>query len=265
MKAHPIIAYSYRLIPVSILILALTAVQTALIHGYTGAEYLPTAIDSVTTIVWLAILAYLARFAVGIGSLFPTDAVMTAIGLLLWLAGSYMVCDVMVRIADFDYIPFATTLPFRLLFGVPALAAVVLWRRLTVLQKSQAQDREYPEEQQAPALPQTETIDRITVKNRSRIHLIEVGELLYICACGDYVTLVTASGEYLQEQTMSYFEAHLPSEIFVRIHRSAIVNVKQIARIELFGKETYTVLLKNGVKLRASLSGYRSLKNRLGL
>lgn len=70
---------------------------------------------------------------------------------------------------------------------------------------------------------------------------------------------------YLQEQTMIYFETHLPAETFVRIHRSAIVNIRQIARIELFGKETYLVLLKNGIKLRASLSGYRLLKERLGL
>ena len=61
------------------------------------------------------------------------------------------------------------------------------------------------------------------------------------------------------------FETHLPSDTFVRVHRSTIVNVTQISRVELFGKETYQLLLKNGVKLRVSLSGYRLLKERLGL
>ena len=64
---------------------------------------------------------------------------------------------------------------------------------------------------------------------------------------------------------MKYFERHLPSDNFVRIHRSTIVNVTQISRVELFGKETYQVLLKNGTKLRVSLTGYRLLKERLGI
>ena len=72
------------------------------------------------------------------------------------------------------------------------------------------------------------------------------------------------TGEYLKEQTMKYFDAHLPSAGFVRVHRSTIVNVTQISRVELFGKETYQLLLKTGVKLKVSLSGYRLLKERLG-
>ncbi len=90
-------------------------------------------------------------------------------------------------------------------------------------------------------------------------------DILYIQACGDYTTLITPNGEYVKEQTMKYFETHLPEDNFVRIHRSTIVNVTQISRVELFGKETYQVLLKKGVKLRVSLSGDRLLKVRLGL
>ena len=64
---------------------------------------------------------------------------------------------------------------------------------------------------------------------------------------------------------MKYFEQSLPSPAFVRIHRSTIVHTAQIARIELFGKETYQVRLKNGVTLRASYSGYKLLKEKLAL
>ena len=64
---------------------------------------------------------------------------------------------------------------------------------------------------------------------------------------------------------MKYFEQSLPSPSFVRIHRSTIVHTTQIARIELFGKETYQVRLKNGVTLRASHSGYKLLKEKLAL
>jgi len=108
-------------------------------------------------------------------------------------------------------------------------------------------------------------LDRITVKDGTKIHLIELADLLYIQSCGDYVTLITPEGEYIKEQTMKYFETHLPESDFVRIHRSAIVQVKQISRLELFGKESYQLILKNGRKLKVSNSGYRLLKERLNL
>ena len=132
-----------------------------------------------------------------------------------------------------------------------------------VTAKSLASPQAAAEEEKPEA--QEEIIDRITVKDGSRIHIIKVDELLYIQACGDYATLVTPTGEYIKEQTMKYFEGHLPTNNFVRIHRSTIVNVTQISRVELFGKETYQVLLKNGTKLRVSLTGYRLLKERLGI
>lgn len=267
MKTHPISESPYCWIPVLMLSGALIAVQIALLRGYAGAEWLPAVTDSVTTVVWLAVLAYAAGFIAGYVSLFRTDVVIVAGGSLLWLAGCYMVCDIMTGIAGLAYIPFAQTIPFRLLFGIPALTAIMLWYRLNAASDADSEEPNYTAEREPrqQEFPQEETIDRITVKDRSRIHLIEAGELLCIQACGDYVTLTTAEGEYLQEQTMIYFETHLPAETFVRIHRSAIVNIRQIARIELFGKETYMVLLKNGIKLRASLSGYRLLKERLGL
>lgn len=107
--------------------------------------------------------------------------------------------------------------------------------------------------------------DRLSVKDGSRIHIIPVEDIFYLQACGDYVTVVTASGQYVKEQTMKYFETHLPPTRFIRIHRSYIVNAAQILRIELFGKENYHIRLHNGVNLRASLTGYKLLKERLSL
>ena len=67
----------------------------------------------------MAAIAYLAWFVVGLVSLFQTDVIMIIVGSLLWLAGSFMVCDIMVRIVGVSYVPFAQTIPFRLLFGLP--------------------------------------------------------------------------------------------------------------------------------------------------
>ena len=252
------------------LALVLVALQVVLMCWYTGIDYIPALVDGIATVGWLAAIAYLAWFVVGLVSLFQTDVVMILVGCLLWVAGSFMVCDIMVRIVGVSYIPFAQTVPFRLLFGLPTLVAVTLWYRLIVA-KEEALNRELEKElvvhqvTEQQAEPPVELIDRITVKDGSRIHLVKSEELLYIQACGDYVMLITPAGEYLKEQTMKYFETHLPPETFVRVHRSTIVNVTQISRVELFGKETYQLLLKNGVKLRVSLSGYRLLKERLGL
>lgn len=102
-------------------------------------------------------------------------------------------------------------------------------------------------------------------KDGTRIHIIPIKEIFYLQACGDYVTLFTTSGQHVKEQTMKYFERSLPSPEFVRIHRSYIVNTEQILRVELFGKETYQVRLKDGTYLRASSAGYKLLKERLSL
>ena len=142
-----------------------------------------------------------------------------------------------------------------------------MWYHLQIVADTSLQTEKFtaPEVEKAAPLPQEESIDRITIKDGSRIHIIKVEDLLYIQACGDYATLVTPDGEYIKEQTMKYFETHLPADNFVRIHRSSIVNVTQISRVEQYGKETYQVTLKSGVKLRVSLSGYRLLKERLGI
>lgn len=265
MTTHPITDYTYRLILTIIAASLLAAGQAAILRCYAATDWLPTLIDATTTAVWFAALAYLAWFIVGSISIQRTNIIVTIAGILFWLAGSFMVCDMMVRIAGLPYISFVSTIPFRLLFGIPTWIAILLWYHLLIAKDTAAQDSDFVAPNEEKAEVQEECIDRITVKDGTRIHIIKVDELLYVQACGDYTTLVTPSGEYIKEQTMKYLETHLPEEQFVRIHRSSIVNVTQISRLELFGKESYQLILKNGVKLRVSLSGYRLLRQRLGI
>lgn len=102
----------------------------------------------------------------------------------------------------------------------------------------------------------------ISVKEGSKIFVIKTTEIQYIQAYGDYVMIVTESGKYLKEKTMKYLENNLP-DMFVRIHRSYIVNSTVIERAELLGKESYSVYLKNGECIRASVTGYKLLKEKL--
>jgi len=110
-----------------------------------------------------------------------------------------------------------------------------------------------------------EFLQRIAVKTRHKIEVIPVTDISYIEADDDYVTIHTGNEKFLKEKTMKYMELHLDPAQFVRIHRSYIVNVNQIARMELYQKETYHVLLKNGASIRASNTGYKELKHLLNL
>ena len=113
--------------------------------------------------------------------------------------------------------------------------------------------------------PQPEALTRIAVKDRQQIHVIPVNDIDYLEADGDYVKLHTGKKAYLKEKTMKYFEENLPVQQFIRIHRSFIVNVNEVAKIELYEKESYRVHLKNGEILKASSSGYKSLKTAVSL
>ena len=119
MKAHPIIDYPYRWVPMLVVALVLVVAQVMIMSVYTGADYVPAVIDGIATIGWLMALGYLAWFVVGVVSIFQTEVITLVAGILIWIAGNFMVYDIVTRIAGMPYITFASTIPFRLLFGIP--------------------------------------------------------------------------------------------------------------------------------------------------
>ncbi|MDR1170280.1 MAG: LytTR family transcriptional regulator DNA-binding domain-containing protein [Prevotellaceae bacterium] len=108
-----------------------------------------------------------------------------------------------------------------------------------------------------------EIIERIMVKTKQTIKVITVNNIVYFRSEGDYVMIISNDGKYLKEQTMKYFESHLPKSLFIRVHRSYIVNIEYISAIESYGKQNQQVLLKNGEWLKVSLAGYKALKSAL--
>ena len=113
--------------------------------------------------------------------------------------------------------------------------------------------------------PAAEALERIAVKSGTKIHVVLVSDIIYLQADGDYVQIFSTDGKYLKEQTMKYFEEHLPSNQFVRVHRSVIVNVEKISRIELYEKQNQLLTLKNGVKIKTSPAGYKALRTVLNM
>jgi two-component system LytT family response regulator len=107
-------------------------------------------------------------------------------------------------------------------------------------------------------------LDKIVVKSNNNIHVIPINEVNYIESEDDYVMIHTDNGKYLKHQTMKFYEENL-NDMFIRIHRSYIVSLSQINKIEKFGKDTYQVILNCGVGLKVSRSRFQELKKLLDL
>jgi two-component system LytT family response regulator len=105
-----------------------------------------------------------------------------------------------------------------------------------------------------------EFLDRVIIKSGQKIQIIPIEVISYIEAQDDYTMLYTEKGNFLKQKTMKYFEENLDPKNFLRVHRSYIVKLSAIKQIELFEKESYRVLLNDGVKLPVSKSGYQNLK-----
>ena len=108
-----------------------------------------------------------------------------------------------------------------------------------------------------------EKIKRIVAKKNSELHIIAVEEIFLIEAQDDYVFIHSEKERFLKNERMKFYEENLPKVDFVRVHRSFIVNINFVKKIELMEKDSYIVLLSNGLKARASKTGYRKLKEKL--
>jgi len=106
-------------------------------------------------------------------------------------------------------------------------------------------------------------LNRVVTKAGSNIVVIPVNEIQYIEAQEDFVLIYTEKGRYSKSQTMKFYENHLPKEQFVRIHRSYIVNIEKIERLESYDKENYLAIVHPNTKLKVSRSGYKTLRETL--
>jgi two-component system, LytTR family, response regulator len=115
----------------------------------------------------------------------------------------------------------------------------------------------------AAARPPQHFLERIVVKDGTRVTLIPVARLDYAEAQDDYVALATHGTKHLKQQTIASLEAALDPARFVRIHRSYIVNLELVVRIEPYGKDSRLAILADGTRLPVSRTGYTRLKSLL--
>ncbi len=107
--------------------------------------------------------------------------------------------------------------------------------------------------------------NRIVVKTGSKVKIIPAHDILYLEADDDFVKIYTAEGSFLKNKTMSFYEQSLDAAQFVRVHRSYMVQINQITKIEPYQKETHLAILRDGKQIPVSKTGYAKLKTILGL
>ena len=165
-------------------------------------------------------------------------------------------------------------LPIRLFLSFLVLLLIIQYFRFKMCEISTSElplnnevttSETIAEVEEEPKSVATEILDHIAVKSGQKIHVIMIPDIICLQADGDYVQIITATGNYLKEQTMKYFDENLPASLFVRVHRSCIVNIQTIARIELYDKQNQQLTLKNGHQIKVSQAGYKTLRAKLHL
>jgi two-component system LytT family response regulator len=103
-------------------------------------------------------------------------------------------------------------------------------------------------------------LQRILIRDGARVHVLPVEKIDYIRAQDDYVSFMCAGKEYLKQEPLANLEELLDPARFIRIHRSCLLNVDRLAKLELMAKDSHVAILADGTQLPVSRSGYARLK-----
>lgn len=114
-------------------------------------------------------------------------------------------------------------------------------------------------------LTRSQPLSRIVIRDGGRIRILPLKDIIVLEADDDYVKLRTADGSFMKKITLKHYEDQLPEDQFIRIHRSFMVNVGHITRIDPYEKTSHIAILKDGTRLPVSKTGYQKLKEVLGV
>ena len=106
-------------------------------------------------------------------------------------------------------------------------------------------------------------VERVLIRDGAQVHVIAVDRIDYVEAQDDYICFVADGKSYLKDQTMGAIESSLDPARFVRIHRSYLLNIERIARVELYAKDSRIAILRDGKRLPVSRAGYQRLSKLL--
>lgn len=113
----------------------------------------------------------------------------------------------------------------------------------------------------AAAARQGRPLERIVVKDGPKVSVVHLERLDWVQAQDDYVLLRTEGRSLLKQQTLASLESQLDPARFIRIHRSYILNLDRLVRIEQDTKEHRDAVLRDGTRLPVSRAGYQRLRD----
>jgi len=102
-------------------------------------------------------------------------------------------------------------------------------------------------------------LERVAIRDGANVHVLPVSKIDYIEAQDDYVCFHSEGKRLLKQQTLAEVERALDPSQFVRVHRSYILNIDRLAKLELYAKDSHAAILRNGSRLPVSRSGYARL------
>lgn len=106
-------------------------------------------------------------------------------------------------------------------------------------------------------------LERVLIRDGARVHIIAAAQIDYIEAQDDYVRISAGGKHYMKNQRLAQFESGLDPALFVRVHRSWMLRLGAIARIEQ-GRDSHSAILKDGSVVPVSRGGYQKLRALLG-
>ena len=115
----------------------------------------------------------------------------------------------------------------------------------------------------ASARPPGTALERVVIRDGAHVHVVPVDRIDYVEAQDDYVGIHTGGKTILKEQTLGDLEGQLDPRRFVRIHRSYLLNIERLTRVELYAKDSRLAILNDGAKLPVSRTGYQRLQELL--
>jgi len=113
------------------------------------------------------------------------------------------------------------------------------------------------------ARPAGAPLERIVIRDGANVHVVPVDKIDYVEAQDDYVAFRTGGKSLLKEQPLGEVETELDPRRFVRIHRSYLLNIDRLAKVELYAKDSRIAILVDGTKLPLSRAGYQRLQQLL--
>ena len=114
------------------------------------------------------------------------------------------------------------------------------------------------------ARPPGKTLERVLIRHEGRVHVLPMERIDFVEAQDDYLEFVSGGKRFRKQQTMADLESQVDPTRFVRIHRSFIMNIERLARIDLYGKDSWLAILSDGSKLPMSRTGHAKLKEIIG-